>query len=170
MSVDDNMRRQWEAAKDEKERTEALIATSISTLENLSDTIDGSMVELARSAEEYARLSLSGSFSAPLEKAIWLLEQRCKEMEENGVGLELLTKVRSSLEQMKERLDLLRKAKTAVRKIEQRVQERPRKAKQKAQEKAQGRDIEQWKFEGIQEAAWNLWEIVREKVRTGLWG
>jgi anti-sigma-K factor RskA len=63
--VDDNMRRKWEVEKDEKEKIEALVATSKSALGDLSRIIDGSMVELARSAEEYARLSLSGSFSAP---------------------------------------------------------------------------------------------------------
>jgi hypothetical protein len=92
MSVDDNMRRKWEAAKDEKERTEALVATSKSALEDLMCIIDKSMVELARSTEEYARLSLSGSLSAPLEKAIWLLKQGCRVMEK-GVGLELLIRV-----------------------------------------------------------------------------
>ena len=110
LSVDNDIRKQWEAAKDEKERTEALLATSKSALGDLSHTTDEAMDELARLAEEYASLSLSGSFSAPLEKAIWLLEQRCRGMEEKGVGLEQLMKVRSSLEHMKRRLDLLRKA------------------------------------------------------------
>ena len=115
LSVDDNMKKLWEAAKDEKERTGVLLATSISALGELSNIIDESMGELARLAEEYASLSFSG-FSAPLEKAIWLLEQQCRGMEEKGVGLELLTKVRSNLEHMKARLDLLRKATDKVRK------------------------------------------------------
>ena len=110
LSVDDDMREQWEAARDSKESTEALLATSKSALRDLCHIIDEAMDELAHLAEEHASLSLSGSFSAPLEKAIWLLEQRCKGMEEKGVGLELLTKARSSLEHMKGRLDLLGKA------------------------------------------------------------
>ena len=121
MSVDDNMRKQWEAAKDEKERTDALCATSKSALEYLSRMIDEAMDELAQSGEEYACLALSGSFSAPLEKAIWLLEQRCKGMEEKGVDLELITKVRTSLEHMKWRLEPLRKG---VRRFEARVHDR----------------------------------------------
>jgi ElaB/YqjD/DUF883 family membrane-anchored ribosome-binding protein len=132
--VDDNMRGSGRSAKDEKERIEALVATSKSALGDLSHSIDGAMVELARSAEEYARLSLSGSFSAPLEKAIWLLEQRCKGMEEKGVGLELLSRVRSSLEQMKERLDLLRKAKEKAREAVQRIEEKVRRKSRKAEE------------------------------------
>jgi chromosome segregation ATPase len=115
MSVDDNMRKQWEVAKDEKERTDALLATSRSALDDLRRSIDDAMDELARLAETYACLSLSGSFSAPLEKAIWLLEQRCNGMEEKGVSLEMLAKVRGSLEHMKGRLDLLRTAREKVR-------------------------------------------------------
>jgi hypothetical protein len=72
VSVDDNMKKQWEAAKDEKEKTEALVATSKSALDDLSYAMDEAMDELARLAEEYACLSLSGCFSAPLEKAIRL--------------------------------------------------------------------------------------------------
>jgi hypothetical protein len=111
VSVDDNMRIQWEAAKGGKEKTEALVATSKGALDDLSRAMDKAMKDLARLAEEYASLSLSGCFSAPLEKAIRLLEQRCKGMEEKGVSLDQLEKMERSLEQMKGRLDLLRKAK-----------------------------------------------------------
>ena len=129
LSVDVNMKKQWEAAKDGKERTEALLATSKSAVGELSNIIDEAMDELARLAEEYASLSLSESFAAPLEKAVWLFEQWCRGMEEKGVGLELLTKVRSSLEHMKGRLDLLRKAKEKVRKGVWRIDGRVRKVK-----------------------------------------
>src|SRR5258706_3176538 len=121
LSVDDDMRKRWEEAKDENERTEALLATSKSAVEDLSRIIDDAMDDLAGLAEEYASLSLSGSFSAPLEKAIWLLEQRCKGMEEKGVGLELLARVRGSLDAMKGRLDLLTRAKEKVREGVRRV-------------------------------------------------
>ena len=177
LSVDDNMKKLWEAAKDEKERTEVLLATSKRALGDLGIIIDEAMDELARLAEEYASLSLSGSFSAPLEKAISLLEQRCKGMEEKGVGLELLTKVRSSLEHMKGRLDLLRKAREklreGVRRIEGRAHGRVRKVKVenapdiiwKVEEKMPGaaRTVE----EEIQEGVSNFWVAVKGKVRAG---
>ncbi len=119
LSVDDSMRRQWKAAQNKKERTQALIATSESALGDLSGIIDEAMDELARLAEEYARLSLSGSFSAPLEKAIWLLEQQCRGMEEKGVDPEMLGKVRGRLGEMRRRLDLLGKVKEkGIRRIE----------------------------------------------------
>src|SRR5258706_9091361 len=97
-TVDDDMKKKWEAAKDEKEKIEALAAASERTLGRLGSTIDEGMNELQRLAEEYASLSLSGSFSGPLEKAIRLLELHCKSIEEQGVSQDQLEKVRSSLE------------------------------------------------------------------------
>ena len=149
LSVDDNMKKQWEAAKDEKqweaakdekERTEVLLATSKSALGDLSHIIGESMDELARLTEEYASLSLPGSFLVPLQKAIWLLEQRCRGMEVKGVGLEQLTKVQSSLEHVKGRLALLKKAekvREGVRRIDGRVQGRVQEVN--VEENAQGR-------------------------------
>ena len=191
MSVDDDRRKQWEAAKDEKERTDALLATSRSALDDLHRSIDEAMDELARLAEAYARLSLAGSFSAPLEKAIWLLEQRCKGMEEKGVSLELLAKIRGSLEHMKGKLDLLRKAKEkaqGVRKVREGVrevkelqetvqkfdelQEGNQKVDEKVDEVQEGLEKvdevqeELNKVEGeAQEGVWKVWEAVRVRAR-----
>ena len=183
-TVDDNMKKQWEGAKDEKAKTAALVATSKRALEDLNRVTDDALDELAGWATEYARLSLSGSFSAPLEKAIRLLEQRCRGMEEKGVSLEQLAKVRKSLEQMKERLDLLGKAKEKVRegarKFEGKVREGVRKGKEvKGQVGARkpeelptgarkdegGQKGEGEIQEGAQKVGGGVWERVREKVR-----
>jgi len=51
-------------------------------------------------AAEYAALSLTGSFSAQMEKAVRLLEQS---IEEKGVGQEQLQKVRDGFDHMKKR-------------------------------------------------------------------
>jgi len=166
VSVDDDMRKRWEAAKDEKERTDALFATSKTALEDLSYIIDEATCELARLAEEYASLALSGSYSAPLEKAIWLLEQRCRGMEEKGVGLELLTKVRTTLDDMKGRLELLRKAREklreGVRRFEGKLHSRGRNDDEKG--KGRGRTIE----DDIQEGVSILWGAIKGKVREGV--
>ena len=166
LSVDHNMRKQWEAAKDEKERIGALFATSKTALEDLGRIIDESMDGLRQLAEEYARSSLSGDPLAPLEKAIWLLEQRCEGIEEKGVGLELLTKVRTSLEHLKGRLDLLRKAhekmRQGARRFEGRVHGRVPKV-EKAQDK--GRTIEEELPEGLS----ILWGAIKKKGRAGFW-
>ena len=173
LSVDGKMRRRWEAAKNEKERTEALVATSKSAMEDLSRIIDEAIDELARLGEEYASLSLSGSFSAPLEKAIWLLEQRCKAMEERGVGLELLTRVRGSLDAMRLRLDLLRrareKAQEGVRRVEGGVQRKDREVADKPRDRVR-------KVENVQETTrtvetetqgglWYFWEPIKDKLK-----
>ena len=94
--------------------TGALAETSNRALEDLGRIINDAMDDLAQSANEYAHLSLSGSFSTPLEKAILLLERQCKESEEKGVDPEQLEKVRGSLEEMKGRFSLLRKAQENV--------------------------------------------------------
>jgi len=191
VSVDDNMRKQWEAAKDDKERTDALLTTSQAALDELRRSIDEAMDELARLAEAYACLSLSGSFSAPLEKAIRLLEQRCNGMEEKGVSLELLAKVRDSLEHMRGRLDLLkgrldllekvrvgiRNAQKGVQKVKgsqetvQKIEEAPEEV-QKVDEKVEEVHEGLAKGEGeAQEGLWNVWETLKGRARNlKLWG
>lgn len=94
--------------------TSALAETSKRALEDLGRIINDALDDLAQLSDEYAHLALSGSFSAPIEKAIWLLEQRSKEMEERGASPEQLEKVQSGLEDMKGRLGLLRKAQEKV--------------------------------------------------------
>src|SRR5258706_6266741 len=91
------MKTKWEAAKDEKEKTEVLVAENKRELDSLSSTVEADM----RLADEYGRLSLSGSFSGPLEKAIRLLELHCHSLEEQGVSGDQLEKMRAGLEGMK---------------------------------------------------------------------
>ena len=136
VAIDSNMKRKWQAAKNEKEKADALAETSKRALDDLGLIINDAMDDLAQLADEYAHLSLAGSFSAPLEKAIWLLEQQCKGMEEKGVGPEQLEKVRSSLDEMTGRLDLLRNAqeKVAVTKGKDKVRRNFRKVPTPAQE------------------------------------
>ena len=112
VSVDDNMKKQWEAARDEKEKTEALVEACKGALNSLSLVMDEVMDEVAKLAAEYSRLSLSGSFSAHLEKAILLMELRCGTMARKGVGVEQLAKMQRSLVHLKGRLDLLKESET----------------------------------------------------------
>ena len=122
---DDDMKKNWEAVKDEKEKAEALIAASGLTVDDLIDEgTDG----LGQLVEEYAGLSLSGSFSGPLEKAIRLLELHCKNMEEQGVSGDQLVQMRGSVETMGTRLDLLRKSNKRVVSKARGAVERARKA------------------------------------------
>ena len=72
--------------------------------------MDRNVDDLERLAEGYAALSLSGPFSAHVEKAIWLLEHRYKGIEHKGVRKEQLRKMQDSLDLMKRKLELVRKA------------------------------------------------------------
>src|SRR5258708_18221081 len=177
--VDDNTRKQWEAAKDQKAKTAALDAISKRALEDLTRIKDDALDELTRCAAEYASLaslSLSGSFSPPLEKAIRLLEQRCRGM---GVDSEQLAKGRESSEQMKDRLAGFGQAKEKVRegdrKVEGKVpggvwkvqgQEEAQEGARKVEEVRGGvsnreREIQQ----GARTVLGSFWEKIREKVR-----
>ena len=112
--VDEGMKKRWEAAKDEKENRKALIAAHEKALGDLDRIMDEAMEVLARLLEDYDGKSLSGSFAAHMEKARGLLEQHYMDTEEQGVNREQLGNMRSSSEQMKRKLDLLKMAKEKV--------------------------------------------------------
>ena len=99
----------WEAAKAEKD-TELLIATHESALGDLNDAMDRTVNDLACLVEDYAALSLSGPFSAHMEKATRLSEHKHKSMEQKGVSKEQLDKIQDSLDLMKRKLELVTKA------------------------------------------------------------
>ena len=106
VSVDED----WEVAMAEKEETELLLATCESALKDLNDAMDRTLDDLARLTEGYAALSLSGPFSAHVEKAIRLLEHRYEDMERKGVSKEQLVKMQDSLDLTKRKLELVTKA------------------------------------------------------------
>ena len=108
VSVDDNVKKLCKAAKDEKERTEALIAVRNGALDGLNRDMDQAMEELVQLVAEYSSLSLSGSFSAHLEKTTLLLERRRTTMKETGASVEQLERMQSSLNNMKRKRDLLK--------------------------------------------------------------
>ena len=97
----------WEAAKED---TELLISTYEGALGDLNDAMDRNVDDLARLTEDYAELSLSGPFSAHMEKATRLLEHKYKSMEQNGISKEQLEKMQDGLDLTKRKLELVRKA------------------------------------------------------------
>jgi len=113
-SVDEDMKKRWEAAKDQKKNTETLIATHKSALGDLSRATGSTMDELSRLVEGYDGFALSRSFSAHMEKTIKFMEQRHTDREE-GASQDRLENTRCGLEQMKKKLDLLRLAKAKGR-------------------------------------------------------
>ena len=107
VTVDQNTKKKWDDAKNGRERTAALIQAGEKALKGYKDVIDGATNDLAVLADEYAQLSLSGSFSAQLEKATGLLEQKYKGMEEKEVGKEQLEMVKEGLDKMKKKLAIM---------------------------------------------------------------
>jgi len=114
VSVDDSMKKKWVAARNDKEKTAALVDACKGALNNLGRVMDKDMDEVAKLAAEYSRLCLSGSFSAHLEKAIFLIEQRREAMAGKSVGVEQLAKIQRSLVHLKGRLDHLKEIETKV--------------------------------------------------------
>ena len=97
----------YEAAKDGKEKTAALVEASERILRDLNRIISGATSEMEQLVEKYAKLSLSGSFSAQVGSAVRLLEQNYAALEKKEVDPEQLQRVKRSLDHMKRKLDLL---------------------------------------------------------------
>ncbi|KAF8320491.1 hypothetical protein DL93DRAFT_2052832, partial [Clavulina sp. PMI_390] len=110
VTVDKEMMKKWQNAKEGKERDDAILEGMQSTLDKLTQSIEQHVKELADLARDYAKLSLSGSFSAQVAKAINLLEMRLETMRNSGIEKEQLDKVNASLEEMKKKLELLKVA------------------------------------------------------------
>ena len=115
VSVDENMKEKWEAAKDGKEKTEALIAAREKVLNELDQVIEHATDDLEQQVERYARLALSGSFSAQVTSAVRLLEQNYAVMEKKHISPDQLQRIKESLDLMKRKLELLNTAKENAR-------------------------------------------------------
>jgi hypothetical protein len=110
VSVNRDMKRRWEAAKDEKEKA-ASLAASNKVLNDLNQVVSRTTPQLAQLAERYARLSLSGNFSAKFGSAVRLLGQHDRNLERKGISEDQLQKVKASLDHMKKKLEVLTTAK-----------------------------------------------------------
>jgi hypothetical protein len=84
VSVDQNMKKKWEAARDGKEKAAALVEASEKVLRDLNQVINRATNDLEQLVERYADLSLSGSFSAQVGSAVRLLEQNYAALEKKG--------------------------------------------------------------------------------------
>ena len=97
--VDEGIQKDWEAAKAEKDIAGEMIATKEKGLDELNRIIHDDMDELARLVDGYTGLSLSGSFSVHVEKAMRLYRDMAEKELSTG-----------SLDLMKEKLELLKEA------------------------------------------------------------
>jgi hypothetical protein len=106
VSIDQDMKKQWEAAKDSKEQMVVLQKVG----RDLDLVINRATGDLGQLVERHAHLSLSGSFSAQVDSAIRLLKQTHEMLERRGVGQDRLQKVTTSLGRMRRKLELLNNA------------------------------------------------------------
>ncbi|KAM6499735.1 hypothetical protein JOM56_005243 [Amanita muscaria] len=107
--------KKYTGAKDENEKQEALKATIQETINNLTEEIEDCLNRLGLLTEEYANLSLSGSFAGQVRKTVVLLELNLESMRNNGTDSDSVRKVEESLERMKEMLSILEKTKAKLR-------------------------------------------------------
>jgi len=114
--VDQDLKKKWEAAKDEKERTVALIAVNETVLYELDRVINPAPNDLVQLMEEFDCLLLTGSFLAQVERAVWSLERKYTAMQGKGVGRRAkLIEVKENLDHMKRKLELLSRTKEKER-------------------------------------------------------
>jgi len=102
--VDEDMKRNWDAAKHRKETTATLIAIYEFLLHDAKQVISCPMGDLVQLVGQYARLSLAGSYSAQLRSRASLLEG-LRGME-HLVGQEKMNK---TLSHMRRKLEVLNK-------------------------------------------------------------
>ena len=114
--VDQDVKKKWGKAKDEKGKMAVLSALRGKVVRNLDQVINDATNDLARHVGRYTRLSLSGNFSAQVGSVVKLLEQNYATLETQGVGSDQLQKVKESLDHMKRKLELLNGAKKNAQK------------------------------------------------------
>ena len=73
--IDQDVKKKWETAKDEKGKMAVLVTFSEKVLQEFDHVINGSIGDLAQLVERYSYSTLSGGFLAQLDKTVKLLEQ-----------------------------------------------------------------------------------------------
>jgi len=114
--IDQDVKKQWGAAKDGKAKMAVLNAFRDKVTRNLDQVINSATNDLAQHVERYTRLSLSGNFSAQVTSVVKLLKQSYAALETKGVGPDQLQRVKASLDHMERKLELLNSAKENTRK------------------------------------------------------
>ncbi|KIL58591.1 hypothetical protein M378DRAFT_86306 [Amanita muscaria Koide BX008] len=110
--INQDAEKKYNAAMNENEKQEALKANVQETINDLNEEIEDCLNRLGLLTEEYAKLSLSGSFAGQVRKTVVLLELNLESI--RGTDSESVRKVEESLERMKEILSILEKAKAKV--------------------------------------------------------
>lgn len=114
--VDKKAKKKYLEATNEKDKKEAMKERAQKAIDELTREIEGAITQLGRLAEEYANLSLSGSFSGQVEKSIDLMEFNIAAMQENGADSEIIKKLETCMASMQAKLDVLKEARQKAEK------------------------------------------------------
>ncbi|KAJ6506122.1 hypothetical protein DFH09DRAFT_943318, partial [Mycena vulgaris] len=106
ISVDEGMK----SAKEGKAKDEAALEAMQQALADVDRVVERKMVELADLAEEYGKMSLSGSFLAHLERGITLLEMHLASLRESNTDSEQMKRLEGNVAELKRKLDVLKEA------------------------------------------------------------
>ena len=112
--IDQDVKKKWEIAKDEKAKTAVLVTFRERVLHKLDQVMNSCIGDLVQLTERHSRLALSGDFSAQVDKTIKLLEHHYLALKGNGVDQDQLQKVDESLDLMKKKLELLNTAQEKI--------------------------------------------------------
>ena len=107
VSVEQGLTKTWEAVKDERETTVALIALNEMVLHELDQAIDRDPHDLIQLVEEFDSLSLTGGVLAHMERTVRFMEEKYTAMKKKHVDQVELVNVRENLDHMKKELELL---------------------------------------------------------------
>ncbi len=108
--MDENMKKEWDEAKDRKERIATLIAVNEMVLHGIKQVINSALGELVQPVEHYARLSLAGSCSAQMRGEIKSLGAMVKRR-----FTYYEAEYRKRLDQKKRKLELLNEVEDALK-------------------------------------------------------
>ena len=122
VSVDQDMKKKWEGAKDAKEKREVFIAACRKALNDLDHVINRVTDDLKQRVKRHESLALGGSFSGQVSSTVRLLDRKYKALRETkDISPDHLAKIQTSLDRMTRRLDILNIAKENTQEVTIRI-------------------------------------------------
>ncbi|PCH39420.1 hypothetical protein WOLCODRAFT_38711, partial [Wolfiporia cocos MD-104 SS10] len=109
-TIDEEAKKKYEDAADKNERQKRRMKQLKNTIEDLDKALANATSEVGELVDEYAKLSLSGSFAGQVKKSVALLDSHLETMRGNGTDAETIKSVEKSLKLMEGKLKLVENA------------------------------------------------------------
>ncbi|KAF8833638.1 hypothetical protein BDN67DRAFT_976509 [Paxillus ammoniavirescens] len=110
VTVDRAAKAKYHNAVDEKEQQMLGMKELKATIANMDKALAEATRLVGELAEEYAGLSLSGSFAGQVKKSVALLDQNLEAMYGNGTDVDTIESMTKTLGRMKDKLELVERA------------------------------------------------------------